>query len=448
MRGKIAALLALFTVFLFGAPTYFFTVRARAHAAFEKSLQDDIDFISRLSDLRLALRRIDNAADKYLITGQEKWLRERKTAMTEVKALEVRLKGSIPTEEGRTVWAALEADMEAFLMGEQSWIDLRASGKLPLINVATTALLDTSIESVVEEILRSQKISYDEIERKRKALAKASTTSFVSLLLSFLASLMIMGVFTFRQLVLPVRRELELSKLKTELVSMVGHEFGNAINIIQAATDVLRSTEGRESPEKRASFYAMLDASAQSLNSVVNNLLDLGRLESGRFAVSPKPILLRPLIQDCLRRWELVGHKKGIRFELELPKETVPVIADPDALGLAVSNLLSNAIKYTPEGGAVTLGVKPPDGGRVKVYVADTGIGIDAAERQKLTSAFYRAPGGKRVAKGFGLGLYIVREILEAHGSALELDSAVGKGSTFAFRLPVAGPAGALNRPA
>ena len=126
-----------------------------------------------------------------------------------------------------------------------------------------------------------------------------------------------------------------------------------------------------------------------------------------------------------------------MRLRLDFPPHSVPVRADPDALSVVMSNLIGNAFKYTPAGGTVTVRIVQEAGppAAALVSVEDTGIGIPAAERQRISSGYYRAKGGLLVAKGFGVGLKVARELLESQGARLEIESEPGRGSRFSFRV-------------
>lgn len=121
----------------------------------------------------------------------------------------------------------------------------------------------------------------------------------------------------------------------------------------------------------------------------------------------------------------------------DFPLTVIPVFGDPEAIALAVTNLLGNAVKYTPAGGRVTARIEARGGGAVEFSVVDTGIGIGPEDLPAVTSGFYRAEAGKKAAGGYGIGLKVTRELLEAHGAALQAESSPGKGSRFYFALPV-----------
>ena len=137
-----------------------------------------------------------------------------------------------------------------------------------------------------------------------------------------------------------------------------------------------------------------------------------------------------------------MAEAKEIRLSLEpgpADKAPEPVSADSEALSLIMSNLVTNAIKYTPQGGSVRVSITSAGraGARERLCVEDTGIGISLPDQQRILSGFYRTEAGRQAAKGFGVGLMLVKLLLEKHGSSLEIDSAPGRGSRFSFELPL-----------
>ena len=180
----------------------------------------------------------------------------------------------------------------------------------------------------------------------------------------------------------------------------------------------------------------MLLSNVRSLAFSAGNLLNMSRLESGRYAIEPKKTILRSILKESLERLQILYERKKLKVKLDVPEQLFAVKADPEALALVVTNLLNNAIKYTPSEGEVTLGLYR-DGDRIRVYCQDSGIGISPAEQKNIFSGYHRTEEGKIAAKGFGVGLMLAREIAEAHGSVLEVQSQLGQGSTFSFTLPI-----------
>lgn len=235
------------------------------------------------------------------------------------------------------------------------------------------------------------------------------------------------------------RKERDMNRVKSQFVSLVSHELNNALSVIHAASANLEELDPNPKDEKREKMYRMIKGQIRSLSNAISNLLNAGRLESGRLALRKKKMEMQAVLRNSLELLEILYENKGLSVTLSLPDASVPVYADPDALTLVATNLLSNAIKYTPQGGAISVGIAREGGSGdfVRVYIQDTGIGIRPEERDRIFSGYYRSEAGQKLAKGFGIGLSLAKSIIEAHGGRLELESEPGKGSTFSFLLPV-----------
>jgi len=231
-------------------------------------------------------------------------------------------------------------------------------------------------------------------------------------------------------------RERELSELKSDMVSLVSHEFGNFLTTYNLTLTILKETEPEDASAQRLQCYATLERVYAHLAAAVANFLNLNRIESGRFAPHLRRTGLRMLIHATVSQMGPLIESKHVELRLDFPARPVPVKADPDALSVIMSNLIGNAFKYTPAGGAVTVKIAAePESARVSV--ADTGIGISEEDQRRISSGYFRSERGMRVAKGFGVGLKVTRELLDSQGSRLEIRSEPGRGSEFSFRLPL-----------
>lgn len=234
----------------------------------------------------------------------------------------------------------------------------------------------------------------------------------------------------------------EAAQLRTDLISLINHEYNNGLANMKIAMSLLREAEPGELDETKRFAYEVMDATLEKLKSYTANFLNLHRLESGTFELVVQPNPIRPVLSGVMATQRPTAEAKKQRLTMLYGfPDDVPVLvrADPDCLSLIVVNLVSNAVKYTPEGGRISIQATPEKGPppRVRVAVSDTGIGLSAPDRARILSGPFRTEEGKRAAKGFGVGLTLVRKLLEKHGSRLEIDSEPGKGSRFSFCLPV-----------
>ncbi len=230
--------------------------------------------------------------------------------------------------------------------------------------------------------------------------------------------------------------ERKVSELKSDLISLVSHEFGNSLTTYILSLTILKESEPAETTAQRQTCYASLERVYTHLSGTIANFLNLNRIESGRFIPHVEEMSLLGVLHTAIAQQSLLMDKKKLAMHIDFPSHRVPVKADPDALSVVMSNLIGNAFKYTSVDGSVTVRVKVEDAsGTVRVSVEDTGIGIPEADRLMIVSGFYRAEAGQKVAKGFGVGLKVTRELLESMGSKLEIESEPGRGSKFSFRL-------------
>ena len=225
----------------------------------------------------------------------------------------------------------------------------------------------------------------------------------------------------------------ELERLKDELVSTVSHELRTPLASIRGFVELLLTREF--SREQQQQFLGIVDTEIKRLTRLINDFLDLQRLERGDRIYEMAPHDLVPVLRDCAS--VVAGTGSGHQFEIDLPEQPVLVQMDPDRIRQVIMNLLSNAVKFSPDGGTVTL-TATLQGDTTRVSVGDEGIGMEPEVVRKLFSKFYRADSSAtRKIEGTGLGLSLVREIVSAHGGEVWVDSAPGQGSCFHFRLPI-----------
>ncbi|MFZ8812971.1 MAG: ATP-binding protein, partial [Thermus aquaticus] len=238
-------------------------------------------------------------------------------------------------------------------------------------------------------------------------------------------------VVTLRDL----RPHLEAERVKGEFIAAVSHELRTPLAVIMGLAELLR--EEALPPSAQESVEFILE-SAFRLKTMVDNLLDTSRLEAGRFEVAKRPVNLRPLLLELAKSFSGVARLSGVEFWVDVGE--LPLLeADPDRMVQVVGNLLSNAFKFTPPGGRASLRAYATEEALV-LEVADTGPGIPEEDLPRLFQRYGRAENARaRGVSGTGLGLYISKHIVEAHGGRIEVESEEGKGSLFRVILPLYG---------
>ncbi len=233
-----------------------------------------------------------------------------------------------------------------------------------------------------------------------------------------------------------VRQLRALDRLKDELVALVTHELRNPIASITGFTELLQADEESLAPEHRR-FVAAIARQGSHLQHLVDDLLELARLDAGQVPIDPRPVPIDPLVREVVDNHRPAADARTVTVTDPVGTGAT-VLADPMRLRQVLDNLLSNAIKYTPPGGAVRLDVAGA-GDRVRLAVADTGIGIPADEYPKLFNRFFRASTAlAKNVEGTGLGLAITKAIVERHGGAIAAHPNEGGGTVFTVELPVA----------
>jgi signal transduction histidine kinase len=225
-----------------------------------------------------------------------------------------------------------------------------------------------------------------------------------------------------------------LERMRRELVANVSHELKTPISALRAHLENL--LDGVEAPDPDT-LQVML-AQSERLTRLVDQLLDLSRLESGELPLRRVGVGLRGLVSDVLSEVEVVRNGRDVRVQDRVPEDLPPVFGDPERLHQVLFNLLDNAVRFTPPGGEVVVSALRVDG-RCEVSVADTGPGIAPEHLPRLFERFYRVdPARSRDDGGTGIGLAIARSVVEAHGGRIRAESELGRGSVFTFDLPVA----------
>lgn len=231
-------------------------------------------------------------------------------------------------------------------------------------------------------------------------------------------------------------REKEIAQMKNDFVSHVSHELRTPLASIKAYVEMLVDGEADDEKTKRE-FYEIIQSEANRLGRLIDNILNISRIESGLVKINKQPLSLSVVLTEAIEVIAPQARTKNISIEQRVAPAFYQTLADRDMIYQAVLNLLSNSIKYTPEGGKLTIETTVDESARrVAVRITDTGVGIPEKDLPFVFDKFYRVEANSRMAKGTGLGLNLVKHIIESvHQGKVFVTSEQGKGSTFGFEL-------------
>ncbi len=231
----------------------------------------------------------------------------------------------------------------------------------------------------------------------------------------------------------------QLEQVKADFYSMVTHDLRSPTSNILIAIQMLLQDAGEPLTPEQAEFLGLIQRSADKMLELINDYLDFAKIDAGYLRLNLGDVELGKVVKASISLARLQAQSKNQTLTLDLPPDPVPARADAERLLQVLDNLLSNAVKYTPEGGRITVQLRVENGQAV-FRVSDTGVGIPPAQLPALFTKYHRVPGEATLGiHGTGLGLLIVKEIVEAHGGTVRAESegVPGKGATFIASIPL-----------
>lgn len=226
----------------------------------------------------------------------------------------------------------------------------------------------------------------------------------------------------------------ELDQMKTSFVSQASHDLRTPLTAIKGSLDNLSIGIAGELSEKQQKILKRAIRSVDRLTDLINDILDLNRIESGRVVLEKKDFPLRESVASLIQENKPAADQKSIQLKFEKPDDSCYVHADPGKIERVIGELIGNAVKYTQENGSVMVKMKN-ENNTVTLDVQDNGVGLTPAACEKIWERFYRVEETQHSAKGSGLGLSIVKEVVEMHGGTISVSSELGKGTTFTIRI-------------
>ena len=235
-----------------------------------------------------------------------------------------------------------------------------------------------------------------------------------------------------------VTREKAIEKMKTEFVSISAHQLRTPLSAIKWTLKMFLDGDLGKLTKEQREFLEKTYKSNERMINLINDLLDVTRIEEGRYLYRPVLTDIVPICQSVIDLYKEEIEKRNLKFKFKKPKELPKVRVDIEKISLAIQNLLENAIRYNKTGGEIEIVLKEKKK-EIEFSIRDTGIGIPKDQQNRVFTKFFRGSNAIRIeTEGSGLGLFITKNIIEAHGGEIWFESEEGKGTTFYFTLPVA----------
>jgi len=237
--------------------------------------------------------------------------------------------------------------------------------------------------------------------------------------------------------------EEEIIKMKAKNEAKMGdflpilvHELRSPLSVIKGAADLLMKEANGLSADQIHTLLNQIKSSSNSLLDMVGSILDVSKMESGKFEVNKSFNNMEAVLKEVCSYFEPLAKVRGLTIECQIDESIMNFSFDAERIKQVVGNLISNAIKFSPEGGNIIVSSKKV-GSDCQISVCDTGVGIKDSEKPLLFQKFYQASNQDGIKKGTGLGLYISRGIVEAHGGKIWVENNIPKGSKFIFTIPM-----------
>jgi two-component system phosphate regulon sensor histidine kinase PhoR len=312
-----------------------------------------------------------------------------------------------------------------------------------MINAATARLLDTTAEQALghsfaqvaphHQLIELWKRCHEEGVEQVETVEISHHDLFLQVVVTPFQEAGAQGYLVILQDLTRIRR---LETVRRDFISNISHELRTPLAGLKALVDTLQGGAIKDPPAAKR-FLKRMDSEVDALTQMVQELLELSRVESGQVPLLLEPTSAAEVVQPPVDRLRPQAERAGLELIALLPPHLPLVLADVERAQMVVTNLIHNAVKFTPPGGKVTVGVAA-EGEEALFSVSDTGVGIPAEDLARIFERFYKADRA-RSGGGTGLGLAIAKHLIQGHGGRIWAESIEGEGSTFYFTLPRAG---------
>jgi signal transduction histidine kinase len=310
---------------------------------------------------------------------------------------------------------------------------LRISGDAPLGKLLSEGPVPPELTETIENSLKTTDKAYPSVSQELSLgeSGKICLRAHTSPVQNDVGE--IMGTVTILQDISSLK---ELEQMKSDFIAMVAHELRAPIAVVEQQLSVILNRMAGELTGPQEELVSRAKERTRGVLNLIKDLLDLSKIEAGKMVQYKEPLVLQEVIQRVVELLKPEAEGKRIDLQFQPLPQALWVSADRNSMEEVFTNLLSNAIKYTPEGGKVRVTLSEACG-FVKAKVSDTGIGIKGEDLQRIFDKFYRVKSAEtRRIIGTGLGLYIVKSIVDAHLGTISVESEVGKGTTFTLLFP------------
>jgi PAS domain S-box-containing protein len=403
----------------------------------ETQLKEKIKEFEKLREKELVLRIREIAKSKDIERKVEELEKTRKALMNILEDVEEERKKA--EEEKSKTLAIIQNFTDGLLVFDKE-------GKVSLINPQAENFCKVKKEEVLgKSILELTQFPnfipiVEAVGREIKGIFRKEVQISEELILEVTTIAMIREEEKIGTLMIlhDVTREKAIERMKTEFVSISAHQLRTPLSAIKWTLKMFLDGDLGKLTKEQREFLEKTYKSNERMINLINDLLNVARIEEGRYLYRPVLADIVPICQSVIDSYKEEIEKKNLKFEFKKPKELPKVRVDIEKISLAIQNLLENAILYNLPGGKIEISLKLKEN-KIEFSIKDTGIGIPKELQRRVFTKFFRAPNAMRIeTEGSGLGLFITKNIIEAHGGEIWFESEEGKGTTFYFTLPVA----------